>query len=115
MGLGGIWTELLDDVAIVPLPASAVRIEAALRSLRGLPVLLPPLVKEADLAPILDKLDGVMLTGGDDLDPKKMNLSPHPSVKVVPERRELADRLLCKLVQQRRKLAKRSRVTGRRH
>jgi acyl-CoA synthetase (NDP forming) len=35
VGLGGIWTELLDDVAIVPLPAAAARIEAALRSLRG--------------------------------------------------------------------------------
>jgi hypothetical protein len=39
LGLGGIWTELLDDVAIVPLPADAARIEAALRSLRGAPVL----------------------------------------------------------------------------
>jgi len=35
IGLGGIWTELLDDVVIVPLPASAARIERALRSLRG--------------------------------------------------------------------------------
>ena len=40
LGLGGIWTELLDDVAIVPLPATAGRIERALRSLRGAPVLL---------------------------------------------------------------------------
>jgi acyl-CoA synthetase (NDP forming) len=38
IGLGGIWTELLDDVAIVPLPASAERIERALRSLRGAPI-----------------------------------------------------------------------------
>ncbi|HTX08145.1 MAG TPA: acetate--CoA ligase family protein [Solirubrobacteraceae bacterium] len=35
IGLGGIWTEVLGDVAIVPLPASAARIERALRSLRG--------------------------------------------------------------------------------
>jgi len=35
VGLGGVWTELLDDVAIVPLPASAARVEVALRSLRG--------------------------------------------------------------------------------
>ncbi len=35
LGLGGIWTELLDDVAIVPLPADADLIEAALGSLRG--------------------------------------------------------------------------------
>ena len=35
VGLGGIWTELLDDVAIVPLPATPARVEAALRTLRG--------------------------------------------------------------------------------
>ena len=68
----------------------------------ALPVIIPPLIKEADLGPILDRLDGVMLTGGDDLDPKKMGLAPHPSVQVIPERRESADRLLCKLVQQRK-------------
>lgn len=39
IGLGGVWTEALDDVAIVPLPASAGRVEAALRSLRGAAVL----------------------------------------------------------------------------
>jgi acetyl-CoA synthetase len=38
IGLGGIWTELLDDVAIVPLPAGAARIERALLSLRGAPM-----------------------------------------------------------------------------
>ena len=39
IGLGGIWTEVLSDVAILPLPASAARIERALRSLRGAPLL----------------------------------------------------------------------------
>ena len=39
IGLGGIWTELLDDVAIVPLPARAERIELAVRALRGAAVL----------------------------------------------------------------------------
>jgi acetyl-CoA synthetase len=39
VGLGGVWTELLDDVAIVPLPASPARVEEALRSLRGAGVL----------------------------------------------------------------------------
>jgi putative glutamine amidotransferase len=43
----------------------------------AVPVIIPPLIKEHDLAPILDKVDGVMLTGGDDLDPKKMGLAPH--------------------------------------
>ena len=39
VGLGGIWTELHEDAAVVPLPASAERIESALRSLRGAPLL----------------------------------------------------------------------------
>ena len=39
IGLGGIWTEVLSDVAILPLPASAARIERALSSLRGAPLL----------------------------------------------------------------------------
>jgi acetyl-CoA synthetase len=39
VGLGGVWTELLDDVAIVPLPADAHRIERAIRGLRGAPLL----------------------------------------------------------------------------
>lgn len=68
----------------------------------ALPIMIPPLTRESDLLPILEKLDGVVLTGGDDLDPRKMGLSPHPSVTAMSERRELADRLLCKLVQQER-------------
>ena len=39
VGLGGVWAEVLTDVAIVPLPAGAARIERALRSLRGAPLL----------------------------------------------------------------------------
>ena len=73
-----------------------------LMSANALPLFIPPLIKESDLAPILDKVDGLMLTGGDDLDPRKMGLAPHPSVTVVPERRELSDRMLCRMVQQRK-------------
>jgi acetate---CoA ligase (ADP-forming) len=39
VGLGGIWTELLHDVAVVPLPADAPRIERAIAALRGAPLL----------------------------------------------------------------------------
>ena len=37
VGAGGIWTEALDDAAVVPLPATPERVEAALRSLRAAP------------------------------------------------------------------------------
>ena len=39
IGLGGIWTEALDDVAVIPLPATAERVEEALRGLRAAPLL----------------------------------------------------------------------------
>ena len=68
----------------------------------AVPVVIPPLTKEVDLTPILDRLDGVLLTGGDDLDPRKMGLAPHPSITVMNERRESSDRMLIKLVQQRK-------------
>ncbi|HVQ17516.1 MAG TPA: acetate--CoA ligase family protein [Actinomycetes bacterium] len=35
VGLGGIWTELLDDVAVIPLPAGAERVRSAISRLRG--------------------------------------------------------------------------------
>ena len=35
VGLGGVWTEALDDVAIIPLPASAERVARAIGELRG--------------------------------------------------------------------------------
>ncbi len=40
IGFGGIWTELLDDVAVIPLPADPARIERAITTLRGAPLLL---------------------------------------------------------------------------
>jgi acetate---CoA ligase (ADP-forming) len=39
LGAGGLWTELLADAAVVPLPASPERVERAIRSLRAAPVL----------------------------------------------------------------------------
>ncbi|HEX2436434.1 MAG TPA: acetate--CoA ligase family protein [Solirubrobacterales bacterium] len=35
IGLGGVWTEALDDVVVVPLPATPERVERSLRELRG--------------------------------------------------------------------------------
>jgi acetyl-CoA synthetase len=60
VGLGGIWTEAFDDVAIVPLPAGPERVEAALRGLRGAGLLTgqrgrPPL----DLAAVATLAAGV--------------------------------------------------------
>lgn len=35
LATGGVWTEVLDDTVVVPLPADAARVAAAVRDLRG--------------------------------------------------------------------------------
>jgi putative glutamine amidotransferase len=67
----------------------------------GMPVLMPLLGQEAEIAALLDRLDGFVLTGGLDLDPRKQGLPRHPSVQLMPERREDHDRLLVRQLLQR--------------
>jgi putative glutamine amidotransferase len=68
----------------------------------GLPVVLPPYAKDLDLDDLLDRLDGVVLTGGLDLDPRRAGQPTHPSVLPMPERREANDRRLLQAVLDRR-------------
>ncbi len=63
----------------------------------GIPVIIPPLVKEPELRPIMQRLDALVLTSGDDLDPKRLGMSPHPSIRPALPRREDADRIMLKL------------------
>jgi putative glutamine amidotransferase len=62
----------------------------------GFPVVLPPFGKEVDLDPFLDRLDGVVLGGGPDLDPRRVGLPMHAAVRPAPERRDSADRMLIR-------------------
>jgi putative glutamine amidotransferase len=64
----------------------------------GMPVLMPVLGQEAEIAAFLDRLDGVVLTGGLDLDPRKQGVPRHPSVQMMAERREDHDRLLVRQI-----------------
>ncbi len=68
----------------------------------GVPVLIPPLDDEADLNCILDGLDGVVMTGGADLDPRRDGFMLHPSIRLLDKRREDCDRRLMRLVARRR-------------
>jgi putative glutamine amidotransferase len=68
----------------------------------GLPAIIPPLGKESEIRAFLDRLDGVILSGGLDMDPKRVGLPSHPAVQPMPERREDNDRLLIRAVIDRR-------------
>lgn len=68
----------------------------------GNPVLFPPIAKEADLDSLLDRLDGFLLTGGLDMDPRRSAQPTHASIQPVSERREESDRMLIRRLTQRR-------------
>src|SRR5271166_770468 len=67
----------------------------------AVPVIIPPLADEEDLARVLDVLDGVVLVGGADLDPRFEGFMVHPSIRLLDRRREEFDRLLMRIVAER--------------
>ena len=67
----------------------------------GMPVVLPPLGKEVDLDAFLDRLDGFVLTGGLDLDPRRQGWPSHHALHLMAERREVSDRRLVRQLIQR--------------
>jgi putative glutamine amidotransferase len=64
----------------------------------GIPLILPPIADETDLGRVLDLVDGVMLIGGADLDPRRDGFMLHPSVRAIDTRREDYDRLIVEMV-----------------
>jgi putative glutamine amidotransferase len=74
----------------------------AIAAVGGIPIVLPPLANETDLKRILDLLDGVVMVGGADLDPRRDGFMLHPTIRPLETRREEFDRLLMGLVSDRR-------------
>ncbi|NMC80956.1 MAG: gamma-glutamyl-gamma-aminobutyrate hydrolase family protein [Chloroflexi bacterium] len=62
----------------------------------GIPLLIPADTPEADYEDLHSRLDGLLLTGGGDVDPGRFNGKPHPRVGEVDDAR---DRLEVGLVQ----------------
>ncbi len=61
----------------------------------GVPVILPPNLAEDDLAAVLERIDGFVLIGGHDLDPRRDGFMLHPTVKPMNSYREDFDRMLA--------------------
>jgi putative glutamine amidotransferase len=62
----------------------------------GFPILAPPLGADVDIDPLLDRVDGFVLCGGLDLDPKRQGQTSHASIQPMAERREEFDRQLVR-------------------
>lgn len=68
----------------------------------AIPLIVPPMEDEDDLNRILNMLDGVVLIGGADLDPRRDGYMLHPSLRLLDGRREDFDRLLIDSIASRR-------------
>ena len=68
----------------------------------GVPIVIPPLEDQGDLERILDLLDGLVMVGGADLDPRRDGFMLHPSVRLLDGRRETFDRRLVRMASERR-------------
>jgi putative glutamine amidotransferase len=69
---------------------------AAVQAAGGVPVLLPPQLGEDQLAVLLSELDGVVLTGGGDVDPALYNDRSHPQTAGVDVRRDDLERAVIR-------------------
>ena len=82
----GVWT---DDAAVVPL--AYVR---AVEHAGGRPLVVPPF--EEGLDETLDVLDGIVFSGGGDLDPGLYDANPHPETDAPRVARDAAELAMLK-------------------
>ena len=68
----------------------------------GLPILLPPINKDIEIEAILSRVDGVIMTGGKDMDPRRFGQKAPDTIQPMAERRELSDRILMQRVLERK-------------
>lgn len=80
-----------------------LRYAEAVRRAGGFPLVLPPLASEAFLDQLLERIDGVLLSGGDDFETESLGLgSTHPAAKPVPGEKQAFDLRLAREVLERR-------------
>ena len=74
----------------------------AISEVGGIPIIIPPLDEDDDVNVVLDRLDGVVMIGGADLDSRRDGFMLHPAARAMAKRREDFDRRLIQLIAQRR-------------
>lgn len=93
VGLGGIWTEILDDVALRPVGLRVGEARQMIQSLRGFPLLAGArgqrVMKIESLVHALERLDDLALELGDEL--TSVDINP---IIVLPDRAIVVDALL---------------------
>ena len=93
IGINGFYTE--DDVPRVNLRLSYV--DAVVRA-GGVPLVIPPAGAERELRRLVGMLDGLILSGGDDFDMRRLGRgATHPAARVTPAAKQDFDMRLAEL------------------
>jgi putative glutamine amidotransferase len=74
----------------------------AISKVGGIPLIIPPLESDDDLEQLLDRVNGVVLVGGADLDPRRDGWMLHPTIRPLSPRRESFDRRLMRIISERK-------------
>lgn len=69
----------------------------------GIPVLIPVGLSEAQTAALFDRLDGLLLTGGADVDPQRFGGVPHPRIYGINQQRDTLEIQLVQMAAEREK------------
>jgi putative glutamine amidotransferase len=72
---------------------------SSVRRAGGIPLLLPAIAE--DRAAVLDAVDGVILTGGEDIDTRPFGIPLHPKAEVMDPRRQAAEFALLRALDER--------------
>jgi len=86
----GINTKLVSDGDDLYLKLDRNYIRAVERA-GGVPVVMPPFRTGSDARAYLERLDGVVFTGGPDLNPKRWGEPKHPKAELLHPDRETSD------------------------
>jgi putative glutamine amidotransferase len=77
----------------------ATRYADAVLKAGGIPVAIPPCGGPADVERLIERVDGVVLSGGDDFDTRRLGLGPvHPTATLTPSEKQDFDFLLARAV-----------------
>jgi putative glutamine amidotransferase len=93
----GITSSLTEDESGSPVSQIGQAYINAVQNAGGVPIIIPVGLNPAPLTDLLPRLDGLLLSGGGDIDPKRFNGQPNPKVSgVSPERDRIEFTLLEK-------------------
>lgn len=102
IGITGLITRYIDPPHL-PMVSLNQRYVMAVEAAGGAPLIVPPGLDETILAQIFNRLDGVLLSGGGDMDPACYGEAPHPSVYDISPERDRAEMHLARWAVEREK------------